>query len=580
MKAWGKEVSKIAKKALILRTHKQSQMHRIKVFLFSFFISIYTLLVIGLIFFQLNVSQSNPMVQKIALEQQERQEISKDHYRLANNWLKKNQWGVWEMYLEGSGYERGIAQGKLAKELIDYQEKVFVDKLKQLIPSTNYLSLLKGLIAWFNRDMESYIPQEYREEIYGISKSASTEFNYIGPAYGRMLNYHAAHDIGHALQNLALVGCTSFGVNQKDENADFLLGRNFDFYVSDDFAKNKMVIHVKPDQGYEFTFVSWASFIGVVSGMNEKGITVSINAAKSTYPSRSAMPISLLAREILQYAATFDEAIAIAHRRQLFVSESIHLGSAAEKTSIIIEKNPDTMAIYRSQTTSLICANHFQSDLLASQVIHQQDKADSPSDYRYRRCKELIDNSVILDVNRTAEILRDMNGLHDKAIGYGNEKAMNQLISHHSVIFEPAKNLMWVSTSPYQLGRYLAYNTTLFGQDSESSTQSIDSLQIAASAFLQTKEFEQAMHFKKLKAQIQTALFKGTPLKNIDQIEREIILSNPRYYMSYMLIGDYFYQQGNFAKAKHYYQESLKYEIENQSNQEQIVNRIAKMNQA
>jgi isopenicillin-N N-acyltransferase-like protein len=61
-------------------------------------------------------------------------------------------------------------------------------------------------------------------------------------------------------------------------------------------------------------------------------------------------------------------------------------------------------------------------------------------------------------VQKTVDILRDRQGLHDEDIGMGNEKALNQLIAHHSVVFEPQKLLVWVSTSPWQLGQFVAYD--------------------------------------------------------------------------------------------------------------------------
>src|SRR5690606_27377897 len=114
-------------------------------------------------------------------------------------------------------------------------------------------------------------------------------------------------------------------------------------------------------------YITWAGFIGVVSGMNDQGLTVTINAAKSSIPTGAATPVSLVAREILQYAADIDEAIVIAHRRNMFVSESFLIGSARDHKSVVVEKTPDTLAVYDPGSDEVICTNHYQSNLLAKE---------------------------------------------------------------------------------------------------------------------------------------------------------------------------------------------------------------------
>jgi hypothetical protein len=196
------------------------------------------------------------------------------------------------MYVEGKPFERGVANGKLAQELIQLQEEYFVASIKNLIPSESYLNFLKYFTVFFNRNMPDHVRKDYQEEIFGISHSFSPKFNFIGTNYERNLNYHAAHDIGHALQEMGLVvGCTSFSVwGNKSQDGSLLIGRNFDFYTGDDFAKDKMVMFTKPDSGYGFMTITWGGFIGAASGMNEKGLTVTINAAKSDFPTSAAAP--------------------------------------------------------------------------------------------------------------------------------------------------------------------------------------------------------------------------------------------------------------------------------------------------
>ena len=161
---------------------------------------------------------------------------------------------------------------------------------------------------------------------------------------------HAAHDIGHAVQDLALVGCSSFAAwGKKSEDGNLILGRNFDFYASDAFAENKIVAFINPKEGHPFMMVTWPGMIGVVSGMNIEGLTVTINAGKSKIPLIAKTPISILTREILQYARNIDEAIAIAKKRKVFVSESIMVGSANDNKAILIEVSPKNLEFLKCQ---------------------------------------------------------------------------------------------------------------------------------------------------------------------------------------------------------------------------------------
>ncbi|MEG0499870.1 MAG: C45 family peptidase, partial [Rikenellaceae bacterium] len=302
------------------------------------------------------------------------------------NYLRQNNYGLWELTLKGDPIRRGAVNGSLVKDLLYFQETVFINQINEIIPSDGYLKFLRFMTVIFNRNLGQYIPAEYREEIWGIAQFCTDQYNAIGTPYERQLNFHAAHDIGHTMQEYMLVGCSSFGVwNSMSADSSLLIGRNFDFYVGDDFAKNKVISIVSPKKGYRFVSVGWAGMIGVLSGMNEEGLTVTINAAKGSIPTSAAMPISILAREILQYASTIDEAYGIAKKHHTFVSESLLIGSAKDGRAAIIEKTPTQIDLFESPTDKIICTNHYQSEELKNDPANLENIARSDSYYRY--CK-------------------------------------------------------------------------------------------------------------------------------------------------------------------------------------------------
>ena len=532
------------------------------------------------ILFNIKTKISPPQVDGLSILEAVRENPAPDFYKIGDSWLRKNKFGLWEMYLEGSPFEIGVINGKLTRELIKVQEDAFVEQINTMIPSKSYLKFLKYFIGWFNRDIDEYIPEEYLQEIYGVSFGASDGYEYIGNNYERMLNYHGAHDIGHALQSLALVGCTSFAANIHTDDSTMIIGRNFDFYINETFAKNKIVAFVNPDKGHKFMYVTWASMIGVVSGMNEQGLTVTINAAKSDIPTKATMPISLLAREILQYAGNIDEAIAIAEKRKTFVSESIFVGSASDHNTIIIEKSPSKLGIYSTDNKDLVCSNHFQSDVFSSDSNNIAHIKESASEYRELRCQQLINDSHEIDYTSVANILRDYNGIDNINIGIGNEKTMAQMISHHSIIFLPEKLLTWVSTSPYQLGEYLMYNLDQVLNTSNINQNTIlydSAFIIEPSPFLFSSEYESFNEYKKLRKELKTNLKEGTRIENEVGFMEDLTNSNSEYYQGYVLAANYFYSHNEEQKALFYYKKSLTKEFENTTTRTIVEERVAEI---
>jgi hypothetical protein len=504
-----------------------------------------------------------PDVKPYSLEIPEVNKINDSTFSFNQNYLTKNKQQLWELYIKGNPLQLGYNNGALTQNLMQKQEEIFFSKVEGFVPSKFKQNLLRGFLKWYNRRMYLNVREDYQAELYGLSKYSSDKYDFIAPKYLRSLYLHGAHDIGHAMQDLMMVGCTSLAVwNENTEDGDLLIGRNFDFYVGDDFAKNKLVEFVEPEDGIPYMSVSWPGMIGVVSGMNKEGITVTINAGKSKIPLTAKTPISLVTREILQYAKNIDEAIAIAKKRKVFVSESILVGSANDKSAVIIEVSPDNFGVYKVENTSRVfCTNHFQSDAYKDDKRNQKHIVESHSEYRYEKLQELLQENKKLNPEKMASVLRDRSGLKNEKIGYGNEKAINQLLAHHAVIFSPQKKLVWVSSNPYQLGEFVCYDLNEIFSDKrlKSGEFAKSDLNIAKDPFVNSQDYKNYEEYKKESSQFEDAISNKKILT--EEFFSHYHSLNPDFWLVYYQTGKYYFNQKEYSKAKIEFEKALTKEI-------------------
>ncbi|MCG2610948.1 C45 family peptidase [Flavobacterium sp. SM15] len=495
-----------------------------------------------------------------------------------DNYLIKNKQKLWELYVSGDALERGKVIGALSQPLIQKQERIFFSKIKEIVPSKFKQRLLRQFLKWYNRKMYLNVSEEYKTEIYGLSQYASEEYNFIALKYLRSLYLHSAHDIGHALQDLALVGCSSVAVwGDKSQDGQLLIGRNFDFYAGDEFAQDKIISFVKPTQGHPFMSVSWGGMIGVVSGMNLQGLTVTINAGKSEIPMVAKTPISILAREILQYASDIEGAISIAKTRKVFVSESIMVGSAKDKKAVLIEVSPEKFDVYEvSNNNTLICSNHFQSEAYRKDERNLKQIKESHSQYRFDKMKEVLAEDLVMNPKKMAELLRNTDGLKGKSLGYGNEKALNQLLAHHGIIFKPESKLVWVSSNPYQLGEFVAYDLgKIFNKKSNDFVVlGTESLNIAKDDFLNSKAYADYENYR-IQDRVLDKAIQEKETVTADFVSEYQNL-NPEFWHVYFKAGKYYYEKGWFKAAEIEFSKALTKEVTTVPDQERIENYLKK----
>ena len=177
---------------------------------------------------------------------------------------------------------------------------------------------------------------------------------------------------------------------------------------------------------------------------------------------------------------------------------------------------------------------------------------------------------------KAASILRNQKGLDNIDLGMGNEMAINQLIAHHSVIFLPEKQIMYVSTSPWQCGKYMAYDLNKIFSDTIDFHHEIATLNltIPEDNFIRQANYKQFMAYKQL-----TKLIREKTQRK-ETIETKVLnlyeASNPSFYYVYEILGNYYAAIQQTDTAITYWQKALTMPIAKQAEKVRIQQKINK----
>ena len=128
---------------------------------FAWVFGILILLLVGLMIYIRTVAIAKPPIpESTQALSKEVVEVDTGLFKLDNNWFKKSESGLYELYVEGDPFERGVANGRLTRELVHYQEEVFTAQIHRLVPSDFYLEILKYFVGWFNRNLQDNVTKE------------------------------------------------------------------------------------------------------------------------------------------------------------------------------------------------------------------------------------------------------------------------------------------------------------------------------------------------------------------------------------------------------------------------------------
>jgi isopenicillin-N N-acyltransferase-like protein len=372
------------------------------------------------------------------------------------SWVTRETYGSNQLILRGPPFARGLEAGKLTEHLLREQENELTKKLFTFIPRWLFIVLEPLGIAYFH-GIERYFEPWMTQEMYGVSKSAPPEYDALGDAYTRQITYHGIHEIGQMMvdQKGDAIGCTVAAI---PSGKSWIVGRNFDFEGGRIFDREKIMKWVFPDQGYPFVSVIWAGMVGAVTGVNNQGIYVSVNAAGTKDYRRIGTPSTLVLLKILQYAKSGEDALKILRSETMFITDIFVLLDSQAGKLYRIEKSPHAIEVIPLVGPSIV-TNHLVGPKFANDPTNLFRRNDLTSEARQIRGESLIRETKPNEAG-ILEILRDKGEIHGDPLNLGNRNAIDPLIAAHSVVFNGESQTLYVGEGPGVSGEFLGFDLT------------------------------------------------------------------------------------------------------------------------
>jgi tetratricopeptide (TPR) repeat protein len=344
-----------------------------------------------------------------------------------------------------------------AREIGSQHAAMFADKMPgvraaftSLMPDLPGGPIVKWLVdqaAMFqSRFYEKFLTPDEVEEMQALAGTMPEPED----GYREVMLFHVLQDIG---QKYSCTGAAAAG--KSSALGGPLAGRNFDMDNRGLLDRFRTVFFYKKYGRYSFASVAWPGMVGVVSGMNERGVCVMIFSARSENVNFSGVPVVFLARRILENAADVDEAAEIVEGADRG-GPGIFL-VADEKRVSVIEFDAERVAVRSMDNGKVIVSNHFVSPLFSDDRKNARHERYSDSGQRYRRMYQIIGNAKVIGPRLMMRALRDNWGTDGRVLAFGDPSAISNIKCAHSVIFDTKGRRMFVSAPPYNSGRFAGF---------------------------------------------------------------------------------------------------------------------------
>jgi hypothetical protein len=261
--------------------------------------------------------------------------------------------GVPVLIMRGAPAEMGEQFGKLAVEAAPDLDGLHTQFLKDSGQEKRY-----PLILALANQLRPGFPAHHRIEMEAAAKAS-------GRKEGIFLFANTIADLTSGL------GCSTLVVEkERSKTGSPLFGRNFDWAPTNGLTAHTLVVVYKGDGKRAFAAITTPPIAGVISGMNDAGLAVTINEIHLKRSKDNAAfnwkgtPLLLCFRRVLEECGTVAEAEKLL--REMSRTSSCCLTVCDKNGGSVFEITPANLEVRGAVNGVTCCTNHFRTEKLST----------------------------------------------------------------------------------------------------------------------------------------------------------------------------------------------------------------------
>jgi tetratricopeptide (TPR) repeat protein len=347
----------------------------------------------------------------------------------------KYSYGIPILTVSGTHYQVGLEYGVLLKDDLQRVYSQLGDIEKTILRNFPiYMKFFVKVLVFVKLFLiKSRLSKNYLDELRGVSDGSGVPFNQLL--------------IASFVPELFTFSCTSF---VKEVDGHLIHGRNLDYYFPL-IGENPIVTRYLINGETPYTTIGCVGYLGAFTGMNDVGITITVNAAPTVNSNDGdGKPITFEVRDLFAHSKTLSDISKNLENYHSIKGWMLTIGSNSERKAVVYNIAETHLKSTYMEGDNIFVTNTFIDNNFAHKYMSLHEAGSESSVSRFEMAKQKIGD--VHSVRSAIDFLSNNDFFDYKQVIGAGDVTLNNEGTLQSAVMDPQNGAIYFSSSSMYAG--------------------------------------------------------------------------------------------------------------------------------